>query len=85
MIKKAEKILKIESAKNEPFVVMSTDYYKSLMATVEELSDPESLMAVKESSKDVYENKIYSQKQVLKLFDASNKLHTKSRKRSKKD
>ena len=64
---------------------MSTDYYKSLMATVEELSDPESLTALKESSKNLYENEIYSQEQVLKLFDAPNKLHTKSRKRSKKD
>ena len=80
-----EKVLKISSRENKPFVVLPLESYESLLATLEELSDPGALSALRESEADVRAGRIVSHKEVFSKLDAQDKLHGQSRKRSRQN
>lgn len=68
-------------------VVMSFDEFDSLMETMEILSDPEAVKAIKEADKDISEgnwDKFVDLDDVLKDLNVSGKTQKKSSKKSKK-
>lgn len=80
-----QKIKTVTTKGDKPFVVMPLEHYESLLATLEEMSDPGAFEAIRESREDVRCGRLTSHAQVFADFDEKTPLHPKGRKGSKKD